>query len=216
MALVSRTYNRFYEGFDVFGDVIASAEDVKSFDDAFFRQNPAPSSVEFSDVILEVEPGFLGRFPTLAEIIVPDTVEKIGLTAEEKAFLHGRNVVVRGLFDSYAERFAREQELRFMHSDVEIAQVGDYATRDGVDIITICFRPKGDAFVHQDCRCSGSSAGSVGGGSIDFDLPRTFWKTWTPEKFEQKCWGTCSEAILQSEALKKFLAGAQARKGYRT
>ena len=216
MALVSCTYDQFYEGFCVYAGSTAGAEDAKSFDADYFRKNPDPSSVEFREGVCEVRPGFLSCFPTLAQIVIPDSMEKIGLTEDEKTFLKMKGAVIRGTFGSYAEEFAREQRLRFMHSDFEIARAGEYETREGVDIITLCFTPKGKPYVHQDNCCPGSSAGSVGGGSIDFDLPKLFWKTMTPETLAGKCWGTCRDEIVKCEELKRFFEGAQARKGYMT
>ncbi len=215
MALVSCNYSRFYEGISIYGKGVATVKDAEYFGAEFFRQHPGLSSVEISNGITELEPGLLERFPTLAEIIIPDCMKKIGLTDEGGTFLRARGVIIRGTFDSYAEKFAADLKLRFMHSDIEIAQVGQY-DKYGIDTITICFSPKGKPYVHQDNTCTGWAASNNGGGSIDFDLPKFFWRTMTPEQIAGKCWGTCRDEIVGSEALKKFLEGAKARKGYMT
>lgn len=48
-------------------------------------------------------------------------------------------VLLRGVYDSVAERLAQKYHLRFLHLDMELVSVGDYFER-GVDIITVRFR----------------------------------------------------------------------------
>ena len=89
-----------------------------------------------------------------------------------------------------------------------IGRTGDYFDH-GVYIITLCFTPDGKPFIHQDCRCQGSSAGSTGGGETSFDLPRDFYKTHTAEDIADLCWGCCYSRIKSSSDLQHFLEGAK-------
>ena len=91
--------------------------------------------------------------------------------------------------------------------------MGDYYDQ-GNDLITLRLFPDGSAKIHQDCRCQGSSAGSVGGGEIDVNIPKDFWRTHSPKDIADLCWGSCYSAILKCEALKSFLAKAKKKNGF--
>ena len=89
------------------------------------------------DGVETIEEGFLDRIPHLCEIEMADTVKDVGVTEQFKKVVHKNNILIRGSFDSYAEEFARKYKLRFLPSNMVLAQTGDFSTREGIDIITL-------------------------------------------------------------------------------
>jgi hypothetical protein len=211
--LVSGDYCRFYRGISAYGEGRLRISDNVYYTEKDFQQNREPVSFILMDGVTEVEAGFFTMFPTLAQIIVADSVRKIGVTESDLALLRKNRVVIRGSFDGYGDRFAQKYGLPFLHRDLELARAGDYFEH-GVDIITLCFAPEGRPYLNQDCRCQGSSAGNTGGGEVDVDLKRDFFKRQTADDLADLCWGSCRAKIRGSEALRTFLAKAKDRGGY--
>lgn len=135
------------------------------------------------------------------------------LTQEAMALFQANDVLLRGDFNAVAERLARQYHLRFLHLDVELASVGDYFAR-GNNTITLRFRSDGSAYVHQDCRCQGISASSMGGGENSFDIASDFYRTMTPQELADMCWGSCYREMLENGKLAAFMQTAQAKGGY--
>jgi len=163
---------------------------------------------ELSDEIETVEEGFFDRIPHLVELQIAPSVTSIGVSPQFEEILHKNRVLVRGTFDSYAEEFARKYKLNFLHSDIDLACVGDYFER-GNDLITLKFHVDSTE-IHQDERCQGSSAGSVGGGVVNFDIPWDFFLDKNAqENIAEQCWGNCYEAILKSQEFTTFLEKAR-------
>ena len=162
----------------------------------------------------EIECGVFDEMNNLYEIDIPPTVKKITLSEESLALFRKNGMLICGVFDSYAEQFAKEYHLRFLHSDIEIARVGDVSTRVGTDIITLCLTAKGMPFLKMQNFTQGSSAGNMGGGDNFADIPRNFYQVWTQEQLASHCWGTCHDAIMQCEVLSTFLEKAKERKGF--
>ena len=124
------------------------------------------------------------------------------------------SVLIISRFDTYAERFARENKLRFLHDDIELARVGEYSTREGIDIITLELFTSGKARIKQANYCPGSSAGNNGGGEMSFYLPRDFYMTRSQNDIAEMCWRNCTEAITKNHELGTFLAKAFRKRGY--
>ena len=211
--LVTNTYSRFYWGIDAFGEGPLHVKDIEYHTEADFRKNREPVSFILSPGVTTVEAGFFDIFITLAELVVSDTVTRIDMSEKSVKLFRKNRVTVRAAFDSYGEAFAKKYGLAFLHEDIELTRHGDYFER-GIDIITLCFAPDGSPFLHQDCRCQGSSAGSTGGGEVDLDLKGDFYQKLSQEDIAGMCWGSCYEGILKSEKLRVFLEKAKARKGY--
>lgn len=162
------------------------------------------------DGVETIEEGFLDRIPHLCEIEMADTVKDVGVTEQFKKVMHKNDILIRGSFDSYAEEFARKYKLRFLPSNMVLAQTGYYSTREGIDIITLRMFDDGTADIHQDERCQGSSASWVGGGEISFDIPWDFFKDENAQKnIASKCWGNCREIILANKSFEEFLQKAR-------
>ena len=80
-------------------------------------------------------------------------------------------------------------------------------------MITLRFREDGSAYIHQDCKCQGISAGNTGGGETSFDLPKDFYRTMQAEDIAEQCWGSCYAEILKRGTLAAFLSKAKQKQG---
>ena len=211
--LVSNTYCRFYRGIDAYGEGPLYVKDIEYHREEDFRKDREPVSFILSPGVTTVEAGFFDIFLTIAQLVVSDTVKRIDMSERSVKLFRDNHVTVRAAFDSYGEAFARKYGLHFLHEDIELTRHGDYFEH-GIDIITLCFRPDGSPFIHQDCRCQGSSAGSTGGGEVSLDLKQDFYKTLSQKDIADMVWGSCYSGVLGSEALRVFLEKARKRKGY--
>ncbi|MBR4748625.1 MAG: hypothetical protein IK083_03515 [Abditibacteriota bacterium] len=212
--LVGGTNRRYYRGISVTGEGVAGPADILLYKKEDFIGDPRPVSLILRPGVTGLEPGFLDVFLTLKELIADDTVTHIGMSEAARELLRANGTVVRGRWDSYAEEFAREYGLGFMHRDIVIADAGDYSSRAGRDVVTLCFSPAGSPFVDMDNSCAGSSAGNKGGGSVSCDLPEDFFETMSPEDIAGLCPDICYDAIVNSVQLTEFLLGAMDRGGF--
>ena len=191
--IVSSGYRK--NGFDASGGKVLKKSDMYHWENDRLMTDPAGICFELSDEVEKVEQGFFEMLPTIREIRINNPECMICMTDETVRLFQTNKVLIRGGFDTAAERFAREYALRFLHLDAEIGRAGDYFER-GVDIITLCFYSDGSAYINQDCRCQGISAGNTGGGEVDFDLPADCYLTMTASDVAALCWGTCYEKIV--------------------
>ncbi len=201
-------------GLYIFGSGFLSYDSVKGYFDAEgLMTRPEGVSVELSDDITTVEPGFFERFPLLQDLEIPDSVKDLGLTESSKEFLKKRRVLLRGSFDSPAEKLARELGLSFCHTGFELGRAGDYYEH-GTYIVTLYLDTGGKPRIHQASFSQGSSAGHSFGTDEDLYLPRDFYWEYTPEKIADLCWGACYSAICKNQKLQSFLNKARKRRGF--
>ena len=83
--------------------------------------------------------------------------------------------VVRGVFDSPEEEYARKNGLRFVHDKILVARTrsetpGGYEGR----IYYLCFKDSGQPYIRKEIFTPGISAGSCMGGEFNEDLPMDF------------------------------------------
>lgn len=209
--IVSNGYRKY--GFDAFAGKILKKEDMGYWMKSPQRTDPDGVALELGEEVEEVEHGFFELLPTIDELWIINPTCRVSLSPGDAALFNKNDVIVRGVFDTAAERFARKYGLRFLHLDTELGQAGEYYER-GVDIISLRFYSDGSAYIHQDCRCPGISAGNIGGGEISFDLPEDFYLTMSPEDIAGKCWSSCHKAILKNGTLASLLKKAQRKKGF--
>ena len=138
---------------------------------------------------------------------------RLYLSETEKELFRKNNVLIRGAFDTSAEAFAKENHLRFLHIDTVIAREGDYFER-GIDILTLCFYHDGSAYINQDEKCRGISAGNTGGGEVDINLPKDFYKTMSAKDVAGMCWGNCYDDILKRGVLNSMMKKAKMKNGF--
>ena len=209
MVNVSSGYRK--HGFDAYGGTYLRKEDMAYWMDSPARIDPQGVALGLDEEIKEVEPDFFDLLPTIDEVWIHNPECRLHMTEKTIRLFQDNHVILRGVYDSAAERLARQYHLRFLHLDVELASAGDYFER-GVDIITVRFREDGSAYIHQDCRCQGSSAGSIGGGEVSFDIPRDFYLTKTPEEIADMCW--LSRLIISNGTLAAFMKKAKSKNGF--
>lgn len=165
-----------------------------------------------SKEVEEVEPDFFELLPTICGVWLENPECRLHMTEKTVQLFRSNRVLLRGEYDTAAEKLARDYRLRFLHLDVLLASAGDYFER-GNDTITLCFREDGSAYVHQDCRSSGISAGNTGGGEVSFDLPGDFYRTMQPKDIANKCWGNCYGEIMNNGRLAGFLEKVREKGG---
>ena len=209
--IVSSGYRK--NGFDAFGGKVLRREHMAYWMKRPQRTDPDGVALELGAEIEEVEQGFFELLPTIDELWILNPQCRVSLSDEDAELFRKNDVTVRGVFDTAAERFARKYGLRFLHLDTELAHAGDYYEM-GVDIISLRFYSDGSAYIHQDCRCQGISAGNTGGGEVSFDLPEDFYLTETPSDIAEQCWGSCRKPILANGTLASLLKKAQRKKGF--
>ncbi len=175
------------------------------------RVDPQGVALGLDEEVREVEPDFFELLPTIDSVWIHNAECDLHMTERTAELFRRNNVVLRGAYDTAAERLAREYRLRFLHLDVELVSLGDYFER-GVDIITLRFCEDGSAYIHQDCRCQGSSAGQIGGGEISVDIPDDFYLSLTCEQIAKKCWH--SGDIVANGKLAAFLEKVKSKGGF--
>lgn len=197
-------------GFDAFGGEILKKEDIAHWNEEM-RADPRGVALGLSEEIREVEPDFFELLPTINSVWIRNPECDLHMTENTAELFQKNNVILRGAYDTAAERLAREYRLRFLHLDVELASVGDYFEH-GNDLITVRFREDGSAYIHQDCRCQGSAPGQTGGGEVSFDIPNDFYISMTSEELAGKCWRT--KAIIANGVLAAFMEKAKRKGGF--
>ena len=198
-------------GFDAYGGKILRKKDMSYWMNEQIRVDPQGVALGLDEEVKEVEPDFFDLLPTINSVWLHNPECELHMTEKTIALFRKNNVVLRGAYDTAAERLAREYRLRFLHLDVELLSSGDYFER-GVDIITLRFFDNGSAYIHQDCRCQGSAPGQTGGGEISVDIPDDFYLSLTCEQIAEKCWH--SKDIIAGGVLAAFLEKAKSKGGF--
>ena len=200
--------------------LMASGEGMLFKSDLDFWKNdpilmdPGGFSFELEEGITHVEPGLFLLCPGLRTLELGRSVKDIGVDEETISLFKKNDVLIRGFFDTYAEKFAREHGLRFLHSDFELGRGGDYFEH-GSYVITLKLTDSGKPWIRESEFSQGSSAGSSGGGDETVSLPEDFYLTCSADDIAYLCWGACASAIRKNEKLKTFLNKARKKKGFR-
>ena len=205
--IVSLGYRK--NGFDAFGGEILRKENIARWDEEL-RCDPRGVALGLGEEIREVEPDLFELLPTINSVWIHNPECDLHMTEKTAALFRKNKVILRGVYDTAAERLAREYRLRFLHLDVELASVGDYFEH-GNDTVTVRFREDGSAYIHQDCRCQGSAPGQTGGGEVSFDIPDDFYLSMTSDELAEKCW--CTKTIIANGVLAAFMEKAKSKGG---
>lgn len=155
--------------------------------------------------------GYLDAFRKIGCLILSRTVEEVASTPQLDQALRRKKVLIRGEYDTFAERFAREKRLKFLHCDIPLAEddIGDHYEHD---IITLRFHTRGAPDIHYNCFTPGSSAGSYGGGEYASKLPKDFYVGRTVEEFAANFPERLREQLTSNDMLRRFLDAANRRK----
>ena len=185
-------------------------EGVLSREDAELSPKPTENLAEEYDTlsitegITEIQEGYLEAFPYISCLILSRTVESVAVTPETIERMQKDKVLIRGEYDTFAERFARKNKLDFLHSDIALGEF-DIEPIQEHDIVTLRFHEDANPDIHFNCFTPGSSAGSYGGGEYVNELPEDFYVGCTIEKFADNSNNQLREQILSNETLKRFL-----------
>ena len=162
--------------------------------------------------VCAVKSGFIEAFENLKDLIVEADLRSIPQTSELKALLKRNNVIVRGAFNSAAEKLATDLGLTFIHKNIHVARYY-FEPQCETTTLTLSFQQGEHPFIWEDVVCPGISAGNNGGGTIRHDLPDDFYKGGTVEDFASHLGRAYTNQILANEELKAFLAEAARRGG---
>jgi hypothetical protein len=160
--------------------------------------------------ITGLDDGYLDVFTNIDCLILSRTVECVATTPELDKRMRKNRVLIRGEYDTFAESFAQEKGLKFLHCDIPLAE-DEFPEHHEHDIITLRFHPKGAPDIHYNCFTPGSSAGSYGGGEYANELPKDFYAGCTPEKFADNFPERLRNQLLSNDMLRRFLEAANQR-----
>ena len=164
------------------------------------------TTIHLKKGITDVGAGFLEAFTAMHTLIIHYTVKSIALTPALQALFKRNRVVVRGWYDSYGERFARENGLKFIHADILVGWAHDEEHYTNTRL-EIRFDDAGKPYRFYDDICPGISAGNNGGGTYTRELDEDFYVGETLESFAE--WLKCfSHDILKNEDLRYYLETA--------
>ena len=80
--------------------------------------------------------------------------------------------------------------------------------------LTLRFYEDGSAYINQDEKCPGISAGNTGGGEVNVSLPGDFYQTMTAKEVAAQCWGNCYSDILERGVLDTLMKKAAKKHGF--
>ena len=204
-------YINHYSGLlEVEGEGVLCREDAEVWPDSPRDWTKEYDTLSITEGITGVGEGYLEAFPGLDCLILSRTVLSAAVTPELVKRMQKRKVLIRGEYDTFAESFAQEHRLEFIHCDIHIAD-DDIEAAHEHDIITLRFHPDGSADIHYNCFTPGSSAGSYGGGEYVKELPKDFYVGCTMEKFAGNFSERVREQILSNDAIRRFLESANRR-----
>lgn len=192
------------------GDLTAEDTVVSPFPDENWGDEFDTLSI--TEGITEIREGFLDAFPNIECLILSRTVTLIETTPELIARLRKNDVLIRGEYDTFAEGFAKDNGLEFLHCDIPLADTTDERERD---VVTLRFHYGKAPDIHHNIFTSGSSAGNFGGGEVATKIPKNFYVGCTVEKFADNFSGRVREQLMSNDMLRRFLEAANRRTGHK-
>ena len=147
-----------------------------------------------------IDSAYRERLVALKELILPNSIKEISLTEKLKRILRENNVLIRGVFDSFAERFAEEQNLNFRPIDFVFAS---YDGQHESTVLTMLFKRDGRAVV-EECISAENSSDWVSYK----ELPMEFWKNLSCEQVAN-LFPSGYNAILADGRLANFMEKAK-------
>ena len=205
------TYRNHYSGLlEVEGKGVLYKEDADVWPEEKKGWTNGYDTLSVCEGITELKEGYIEEFPKIECLILSHTVVSMAISPEMLKSMHKRKVLIRGEYDTFAESFAKENGLDFIHCDIHIAD-DDIEIAHEHDIITLRFHSGGKQDIHYNCFTPGSSAGSMGGGEYVKELPKDFYVGCTLEKFAGNFSKRVHDQIMSNEALGRFLESANRR-----
>ena len=126
------------------------------------------------------------------------------MTYELHELLKNNNVIIRGFYDSYAERFAQENGLLFIHKDIYLG-IKRYEEYQQSRTVTLHFDENDQMCLIYEDFCQGISAGNTMGGEFTRDMPKEFHKGCTVKDFAYMMPEAYFDQIMNNKELEAFL-----------
>lgn len=126
------------------------------------------------------------------------------MTNELNELLKNNNVVIRGCYNTYAEKFAVENSLLFIHKDIYIG-IRHNEEHCESRTITLHFAESGQMSLLYEDFCQGISAGNTMGGEFTRTMPKEFHKGCTLEEFADMMPEPYYAQIMMNKELEAFL-----------
>lgn len=162
--------------------------------------------------VCRVAPGFIELFSNLKDLIVEADLDGIALTPGLEKLLRENQVILRGSYNSPAEKLAKKLGLRFIHKNIFLSRYCNREYGQSTEL-TLCFQYKEPPFIWREDMTSGISAGNSGGGTVRTDYPDNFYVGYDAEKFAEDYVGAHHyEKVRSNEELAAFLAEANRRR----
>jgi len=204
-------YINHYSGLlEVEGEGDLCSEDAEVWSESGMKWAKGYDTLSVTEGITGLGEGYLDAFPKIDCLILSRTVVSAAASPELLKRMRKRKVLIRGEYDTFAESFAKENGLDFLHSDIHIAD-DDIEVAHEHDIITLRFHTGHPPDIHYNCFTPGSSAGSYGGGEYAKELPQDFYVGCTLENFADNFSERVREQILENDAIRRFLESANRR-----
>lgn len=161
-----------------------------------------------------IDTAFLEKLTTLAELILPDSITGITMTPKLEKILKGNGVLIRGSFDSFAEKFASDNGLNFRHRDMFLASY-EFPPAHETTSLTLQFDRDGTAKIEETVSSPGSSAGNCFGGTFYHELDREFFLHKSAEDIADMFGESLRKELLANGRLADFLEKAKTHKLYK-
>ena len=202
--------NHFSGLLEVEGEGLLCREDAEVWPAERETWNNGYHILSVKEGITGLGEGYLEAFPNIGCLILGRTVESVAATPELEKRLRKNKVLIRGEYETFAEKFAREKGLKFLHCDIPLAEddIGEHYEHD---VITLRFHARGNPDIHYNCFTPGSSAGSYGGGEYANELPKDFYVGCTVEQFADNFPERLREQLTANDMLRRFLEAANGR-----
>jgi len=208
----SITYINHYSGLlEVEGKGLLLKEDADVWPTGGEHWQRGYDTLSATEGITGLGEGYLDSFSNIGCLILSRTVESVATSPELDKKLRKNKVLIRGEYNTFAEKFAQEKGLKFLHCDIPLAE-DDIEIAHEHDIITLRFHENGSSDIHYNCFTPGSSAGSYGGGEYAKELPKDFYVGCTMELFANNFPERLREQLMANEMLCHFLEAANSRK----
>ena len=184
------------------------------------KHSRAPQEISFQiyeslqDGFTGIDGAFLERIHTLKELMIADSVTEIHMTDKLLDLLRGNRTLIRGSFDSAAEKMANQYHLLFKPKDYCFLHHTEERYHESTTL-SIVFHRDGSGTIDEDVTTPGSSAGNTFGGTFKKELPAEFWKSMTAEQIAEMYSGYLKEAILKNGRLAEFIRKAQEKEIYK-
>ena len=230
MSLFHHYFDRNYAlEFEAWGDGEISEKNLEiSLDDIFAEYAkekggyPIDISLDIADTLsfgysygfTSIDTAFLEKLDTLKELILPDSITEIKMTPKLEKLLKQNGVLIRGTFDSFAEKFAAENDLNFRHRDFFLASY-EFRPAHETTSLTLEFNRDGSARIEESVSSPGSSASHCFGGSFYHDLDREFFLHKTAEEIADMFGKGLHNALVENGRLAAFLEKAKTHKLYK-